>query len=294
MATNTAQSNESYLASYLNGFLQQQGFTGQNLLQAEAAILGNIQAESGFSPTALARNDGGPGVDAHGIVQWEGGRYSNLVSFAKSIGLDPSSIQAQAQFLGKELSGHYSNVLTSLKGATSENQAAQIVQAHYEVSSPASLGKRQSYAGTIYGQLTSGATLSGGGQTNATPATFTSAQGAVGSGLLPGPLGPALDPFGILPGDKSAAGSILGSVGSDIVGAAEDLAKPLVKWLLNAFLVVTGIIVVIIAVVLLAKDADDHVAGDGETTAPSRGEGRAGEESKGGAEHDAEDAAVAE
>ena len=66
-----------------------------------AGVLGNFQLESGFNPRI---NEGGKvgtplGVGGFGVGQWTGGRQTNLVNFAKKKGLDPGSIEAQADFL---------------------------------------------------------------------------------------------------------------------------------------------------------------------------------------------------
>ena len=67
---------------------------------AIAGIMGNLQQESGINPAALQK-----GGSAKGIAQWEGGRYTNLVNFAKSRNRDWTDLDSQLLFIDKELQG---------------------------------------------------------------------------------------------------------------------------------------------------------------------------------------------
>ena len=70
-----------------------------------AAVMGNIQAESGFDPSII---EGGTGW-GFGLCQWTNpnggstGRRANLEQYAASIGKDPSDIGVQCDFLLAEL-----------------------------------------------------------------------------------------------------------------------------------------------------------------------------------------------
>ena len=70
-----------------------------------AAVMGNIQAESGFDPSII---EGGSGW-GFGLCQWTNpnggstGRRANLEQYAASIGKDPSDIGVQCDFLLAEL-----------------------------------------------------------------------------------------------------------------------------------------------------------------------------------------------
>ena len=71
---------------------------------ATAAIMGNLQVESGLNP-AQFQYGGGPG---RGLAQWEctGTRFTNLVNFAKQRGnKDWKDLDSQLEFINKELSG---------------------------------------------------------------------------------------------------------------------------------------------------------------------------------------------
>lgn len=71
---------------------------------ATAAIMGNLQVESGLNP-AQFQYGGGPG---RGLAQWEctGTRFTNLVNFARQRGnKDWKDLDSQLEFINKELSG---------------------------------------------------------------------------------------------------------------------------------------------------------------------------------------------
>jgi hypothetical protein len=77
--------------------------------RAIGALLGHLQAESQFNPTA--RNEEGGGCGAFGIAQWRGSRLKNLFNFAKSKGKPVDDFATQLEFVKKELStgGNYFN-----------------------------------------------------------------------------------------------------------------------------------------------------------------------------------------
>ena len=72
-----------------------------------AAVMGNMMAESTMSPTAINKDGGGDG--AHGLFQWRGprlkggGAYTGLIPFAKALGLDPYSVEAQMKYFKHEI-----------------------------------------------------------------------------------------------------------------------------------------------------------------------------------------------
>ena len=75
-----------------------------------AGVVSNLLAESGLRTTAVGDNK-----TSYGIAQWHAGRWDNLNRFAKNSGLDPSSLDAQSQFLMHELSKKgYSNLMSTL------------------------------------------------------------------------------------------------------------------------------------------------------------------------------------
>jgi hypothetical protein len=186
-------SNESTIAAALTSFLRGKGFSPSQTQIADAGALGNLQAESGFSPSALARNDGGPGVDAHGIAQWEGGRYSGphgLQAYASKTGGNASDLRTQIGFLESELSGPKSSTLTALKSAPNASAAALDFATGFEGNNPSSDGTRESNATSIFGQIragtlgtaTAGSTDTSGGVATVQNASLTShLLGGVGS-----------------------------------------------------------------------------------------------------------------
>lgn len=66
---------------------------------AAAAVLGNIEAESGFDPTAI---EGGSGIGL-GLCQWSSGRRTQLEGYISSKGTTTSDIDTQIEFLLGEL-----------------------------------------------------------------------------------------------------------------------------------------------------------------------------------------------
>lgn len=110
------------------GFLMSKGFN----LQQAAALVGNMQQES----TAALNPKAGSLSGVYGIVQWGGGRLTNLQSFASAMGGSYSSIDIQLRFAAWELGvnnewqGHtapYANVGTALKGASTDVEKATLI-----------------------------------------------------------------------------------------------------------------------------------------------------------------------
>ena len=94
--------NEAYIARYL--------MTVKGLDDVHAAaILGNIQQESGFDPNACQSGDAEGAADldsgvGFGICQWStAGHKSALRAIAAEMGLDWSDIAVQCEYLGRQL-----------------------------------------------------------------------------------------------------------------------------------------------------------------------------------------------
>ena len=85
-----------------------------------AAVLGSLQAESGFDPRAINPNGG-----ATGIAQWLGGRKTGLFAFAKANNMSPWSLNTQYAFMRKEMNqnvnGYDDSVFRSLKTVDAAN-----------------------------------------------------------------------------------------------------------------------------------------------------------------------------
>lgn len=94
-----------------------------------AGILGNLDQESGFSPGAV--QSGGPG---RGIAQWSaGGRWEDLLAFARINKMDPKELGTQYAFMRHEMSQGWGNF--SMKGfadAKTPQQAADYFGKNYE------------------------------------------------------------------------------------------------------------------------------------------------------------------
>lgn len=129
---------------------------GLGLTRAQiAGVLGNFQLESGFNPRV---NEGGKvgapmGVGGFGLAQWTGGRQKALVDYSKKKGLDPGSVEAQADFLAYELQGPEKRAFESLKGAVSPEESARRFLVDFERAGIPKTEQRQKAARSIYEKL---------------------------------------------------------------------------------------------------------------------------------------------
>jgi hypothetical protein len=88
-----------------------------------AAVIGNLQQESGIDPKVPELEKG-----AHGIAQWHSPRWENLLAFDT----DPWSLDTQLRFLWHELESDPSLGLTQLRASTTLEDATVIFQDHFE------------------------------------------------------------------------------------------------------------------------------------------------------------------
>lgn len=133
---------------------------------AAAGLVGNMQQESGPSLSTTAGSPSGP----YGIVQWLGGRLTNLQKFADADRQNRpiSDLSLQLDFAWKELTTAYkSTTLTPLKSASNPDESAKIVFDDYERPGDSSLPDRQANAWKLYKQYGSGNTGSGGDSSGA-------------------------------------------------------------------------------------------------------------------------------
>lgn len=146
------------------------------LTPAQAAgVAGNLVVESNLNPGAY-----NPKENAHGLAQWEGGRYSGpngLVAFAQRTGGDPASLATQLDFLTFELHGPQSGAYTALLQTSDPGSAAAVFDQTFERSSGAARAKRVANAQKI----AAGQEL-GGSSTGSTGSTGTGSAGSTGSG----------------------------------------------------------------------------------------------------------------
>lgn len=113
-------------ASKAMEFFKSKGWTEEQA----AAIVGNLQAESGknLDPSALGDNGA-----AFGIAQWQGPRQEE---FRKKFGKDirSSTLVEQLEFIQHELETTYKDAADKIRSARTVAEAAAIVDKHYEQS----------------------------------------------------------------------------------------------------------------------------------------------------------------
>ena len=103
-------------------FLVANGYTPEGA----CGILGNIQQESSF------RTDASNGSH-FGLVQWGGGRWTNLRNLAAQMGKDWTDLDVQLNHLLNELNGAYSYVRAITQTTASVHQATDIFCRKFEV-----------------------------------------------------------------------------------------------------------------------------------------------------------------
>jgi hypothetical protein len=133
---------EQVKAQQLFDYFLEKGFTPAQT----SGILGNMQTESSFRTNAY-----NPGEGAIGLCQWEGGRRTELESFAARQGKPVTDWRVQAEFVIHELTSSESGAFASLKRCQTPEQAAMVFQSRYERS--AALTNRADNAANIYHKL---------------------------------------------------------------------------------------------------------------------------------------------
>jgi hypothetical protein len=100
-------------AAALHQFLVSQGMAPN----AATGVVGNLVAESN-----LRTNANGDGGTSMGIAQWHLGRKDALIKYAEKLGLKPTDMAAQQQFLMKELRGNqYKGLMAQLTNPNTTN-----------------------------------------------------------------------------------------------------------------------------------------------------------------------------
>ena len=104
-------------------FLINQGLTAQQA----AGVVGNLMAETGGGTFAL-KPEAENSIGAYGIVQWLGGRKTNLQKIANY-----NTLTVQINFMWSEFNGPYASVFESLKSSTSTASATWVILTRYEI-----------------------------------------------------------------------------------------------------------------------------------------------------------------
>lgn len=102
----SSTSTKDYIFEYLT---QELGLNSA----AACGIMANIESESKFSSTSVIVDTNG--LLSGGLCQWNGSRFSKLISYCDSIGLDYLSVEGQLRYLQYELENGYSGIYSYLK-----------------------------------------------------------------------------------------------------------------------------------------------------------------------------------
>ena len=187
---------------------------------AAIGVVGNFVAESGVNPKSVQKN--GPG---RSLAQWSvGGRWDQLLAWAKGKGADPLTFATQEAFAVQEMQSM--GVWSKLLATTNANDAAALVMRQYEM--PAD----QSDANAVRRAQAGVKAINDGG-------------GFSPSDLLPWNGIPKL-----LDGAGSAVGGAVSGAAGAVGSAAVSAARPLV---IEGVVAVLGLSLVGIGVVTLAR-----------------------------------------
>jgi hypothetical protein len=139
-------------------------FVGKGLSKVQAAgIVGNLDQESGMSPT-ISQYGGGPG---RGIAQWSaGGRWDtsyhdNVAWYASAHGLNKYSLTTQLDFIWYELTT-FGYGFSHLKAATTVSAATYAFMDYYEICGACDASNRIAHANAALADFGGS---SGGGST---------------------------------------------------------------------------------------------------------------------------------
>lgn len=103
-------------------------FVGKGLTPEQSAgIAGNLYTESAFKTGAV-----GDSGTSKGLAQWHNERWSNLVKWCDSKGMDPYAVNGQLEFLWHELETTESRALTKLKQTQTPSDAAHAFAKWFE------------------------------------------------------------------------------------------------------------------------------------------------------------------
>lgn len=92
-----------------------------------AAVVGNLQQESGLDPRSTNQSEG-----ARGIAQWHAERWQNLLAFAATQGRSEWDLGLQLEFVWHELESNPSFGLDALRGSSTIEAATIAFQDRFE------------------------------------------------------------------------------------------------------------------------------------------------------------------
>jgi len=123
-------------------------FVGKGLTKVQAAaIVGNLQQESGIDPTSVQPR--GPG---RGIAQWSNGarwnvsRHDNVTWYASQHGASVHSLSLQLDFIWYELETFSEYGLSSLRHASTISSATYVFQQDFEACGQCDPSRRLRFA----------------------------------------------------------------------------------------------------------------------------------------------------
>ena len=149
-AIGSTESAEITPYTFTNDKTAYQYFVSKGLTSFQSAgIVGNLDQESGMSPTAV--QSGGPG---RGIAQWSvGGRWDsgsdNLTAYANAHGQSVWALGLQLDFIWYELTTYSGYGLTKLKASTNVTDATIIFQTDFEGCGTCVQSQRIAYAKAV-------------------------------------------------------------------------------------------------------------------------------------------------
>lgn len=132
---------QSGSSSEAMSFFQSKGWTKEQ----SAGIVGNLQAESGKNLRTNAVGDNG---QAYGIAQWHPDRQRKFEE-VMHVPIRQSTFQQQLEFVNWELNNTEAQAGRIIKSAQSAEQAAALMDQHYERSSGAHRGERMANANAL-------------------------------------------------------------------------------------------------------------------------------------------------
>ena len=119
-----------------------------------AAVVGNLQQESGQNLDPTSRNDAGGNLGAEGIAQWRGARQE---AFTQRYGVSPSnaSFEQQLDFIMFEFNTTESKAYKKLLETNTVEEATHAVDTYYERSGGGTINQRTDNALNVYNSVNS-------------------------------------------------------------------------------------------------------------------------------------------